>query len=388
MGVEERYSYLRRMRQRYQQSHRKQRGYLLDEIVKHTGLNRKYACHLMNKSVGPARKKRHRQRGRHYNHRVDDAIRIIGETLDWVCAERMTPVLADTAELLAAHGELELDHELGQALARISISTVGRIVARLRQDEYRLPQRRGRRRATSSLLAAIPAGRIAWEEPDPGHFETDTVMHCGPDGSGDVVCSVQMIDVKTGWSERRAILGRGQQRTREAFAYMLERCPIPIREIHPDNGPEFMNHHLLQFFRHKAKGIKISRSRPYQKNDNRFVEQKNYTLIRAYLGHMRLDTQPQCDLLNELYDAMWVYYNFYQPVLRQVHKTVTYDQYHVPHIHRRHDLARTPLQRLLECDVLEEAERRELLELRQMINPRTLRRDIQGMLDRLWAMAS
>jgi len=387
MSIQDRYSYLRRMHERYLSAKRRERSGLLDEIVAHTGLNRKYACHLMNKAVGPIRKKRKRQRGRKYSHKVDDAIRVIGETLDWVCAERMTPVLLETAKLLAAHGELQLDDALGDELRRISISTVARIVARVRQDEYRLPRRRGRRKSSNSLLASIPSGKIAWDEPEPGHFEVDTVLHCGGDGRGDVVCSIQMIDVKTGWSERRAIVGRGQERTRKAFSYLLDRCPIPVREIHPDNGPEFMNYHLLRFFGQKVKGVKLSRSRPYQKNDNRFVEQKNYTLIRAYLGHMRLDTHQQCQVLNELYDQMWLYYNFFQPVLRQVDKKVTYDDHHVPHLHRRHDRARTPLARLLESQVLDESQRQQLLQARRSVNPRALHRGIMSKLDKLWRTA-
>lgn len=385
MTVEERYKYLRKMHQRYAQASRAERTHLLDEIVTITGLDRKYACHLMNKSVGPIRKHRQRQRGVKYGARVQDALRVIAETLDWVCAERMTPVLLDTAHLLAAHQELVLDEELEEGLSTISISTVDRLLARLNQDVYRLPRRRGRKHGSQGVAATIPAGRIPWDTLEPGHFELDTVVHGGSDPRGEVVYSMQMIDVATGWSERGAMWGRSQQQAEEVFATFLARCPFPILEIHPDNGSEFMNHHLLRFWGDKLQGLQLSRSRPWQRNDNRFVEQKNATLIRAYLGNLRLDTRQQCALLNDLYEDMWLYYNFYQPVLHQVEKTVTWDSQQVPHVRRRHDQARTPLQRLLETGVLSADQAEALLHSYWQTNPRQLRVRIEQKLDRLFA---
>jgi len=120
-----------------------------------------------------------------------------------------------------------------------------------------------------------------------------------------------MIDVATGWSERVALLGRSYLVMQDAFERIMARLPFPVREIHPDNGSEFLNHHLLRYFGQKLKGAKLTRSRPWQKNDNRFVEQKNDTLVRAYLGHERLDTAAQTQALNALYDQMWLYYNLF-----------------------------------------------------------------------------
>jgi hypothetical protein len=387
MTVDERYKYLRKMHQRYQQGNRTERARLLDEMVAVTGLHRKYLCTLMNKPVGPARRTRTRQRSRVYRAKVDDALRVIGETLDWVCAQRMTPALLETARLLAHHGELSLDDELEDLLGSISISTTERCLARIRQDQYCLPRRHGRSPAPQSLLAQIPAGRIPWNIPDPGYFEVDTVVHSGSDARGEVVCSLQMIDVYSGWSERHAMLGRSEVRAQEAFAHIVGRCPIPIRQLHPDNGPEFMNHHLVRYFRERVRGVQLTRSRPWQRNDNRFVEQKNATLIRAYLGDLRLDTQSQCQALNGLYEQMWCYYNFYQPVLRQVAKELTWDERQIPHVHRRHDQARTPLQRLLASNVLTR-EQVDALQARYLAtNPRVLRAQIYERLELLYASA-
>ena len=121
--------------------------------------------------------------------------------------------------------------------------------------------------------------RIPWDEAEPGHFEVDLVHHCGPSASGEYVHTLQMVDVTTGWSERVAVLGRSFRVMRAGFQRCLERLPFPVLEIHPDNGNEFFNHHLVRFFRDAVQGVDLSRSRPYRKNDNRNVEQKNSSSI-------------------------------------------------------------------------------------------------------------
>jgi hypothetical protein len=170
----------------------------------------------------------------------------------------------------------------------------------------------------------------------------------------------------------------------EAFSNFLTQCPIPVLEVHPDNGPEFINDHLRRFFADKFTGATYSRSRPWQKNDNRFVEQKNYTLVRAYLGRENFTTQQQADLLNELYGLMRIYYNFFQPVLRQIERSVHYNADHAPVIVRKQDTARTPLTRLLESDVLDQKMRLWLRQTYLLTNPRKLRREIQQKLDALF----
>ncbi len=132
----------------------------------------------------------------------------------------------------------------------------------------------------------------------------------------------------------------------DASQRIMSRIPFPIREIHPDNGSEFFNHHLLRFWRDKVPGVRISRSRPFHKNDNRFVEQKNFTLVRAYLGHGRFDTVAQTRLLNQLYELMWLYYNFFQPVMRLAAKTPVPDPKLDWKFKRTFDRPQTPFQRL------------------------------------------
>ncbi len=228
------------------------------------------------------------------------------------------------AQHLDQHGELTTSPLLLEQLEHISVSTVQRRLARVRQDEPRLP-RQGPKQA-NTLTRDIPMVRIPWDEQQAGRFEVDLVHHSGPGTSGEFVCTMQMIDVATGWSERVAVLGRSYLVMEDAFRRTLCRLPFPVLEIHPDNGSEFFNHHLLRFWKEKVRGVSLSRSRPYHKNDNRFVEQKNDTLVRAYVGDERLDTVAQTLALNRLYDQMWLYYNLFQPVMRLTEKTVIRQQ--------------------------------------------------------------
>jgi len=357
MTIEERYKYLSRMKRRYDQASKAEKSRLLDEMRAITGMHRKALLRLLRAAV-LEHKPRHVQRGRHYSPQVDDAIRVIGETLNWVCAERMTPILPEMARHLAQFGELSPDEALLQELETISVSTVGRIVQRVRQDEPRLPQRRGHRHYPKGIAAQIPTRVIPWDESTPGHFEVDSIMHCEGDAHADYVFTVQMIDVATAWSERVAVYGRSEQEVAAGFVTIVSRCPFPILELHPDNGPEFMNDHLYRFFGQLVSGIAWSRSRPYQKNDNRFVEQKNNSLVRAYLGHAPLVSREQRDLLNDLYEDMWLYYNFFQPVLRQVSKETMITPAGIAHTRRKHDEAKTPLQRLLATKILPQSKAR------------------------------
>jgi hypothetical protein len=383
MTIEERYKYLSRMQRRYDQADKAEKSRLLDEMQTMTGMHRKALLRLL-RHPGMARKARRKQRGRRYSAQVDDAIRVIRETLDGICPERLTPALPEMARHLARFGELQVTDSLLQELGTISVATVGRIVQRITQDEPRLPQRRGRPRYAPGVAAQIPTRVIPWDEREPGHFEVDSLVHCDGDVSGDHVWTLQMIDVATAWSERVAVFGRGEQEVAAGFVTIVSRCPFPILEVHPDNGPEFMNAHLYRFFGQLLSGVQWSRSRPYHKNDNRMVEQKNSTLVRAYLGHLPLRSRQQRDLLNDLYGDMWLYYNFFQPVLRQVAKTTIITPAGIAHTQRQHDQAKTPLQRLLETQVLPPDRSQALEDLYRMINPRELRRTIDTKLQAIF----
>jgi hypothetical protein len=231
--------------------------------------------------------------------------------------------------------------------------------------------------------------RIPWNEQQPGHFEVDAVHHCGISSAGHYVHTIQMVDVATGWTEQVATLGRSYRAMEDGFRRILARLPFPVLEIHPDNGSEFLNAHLVRFWKEMVKGVILSRSRPFHKNDNRFVEQKNSTLVRAYLGPARFDTAEQTKAINQLYEKMWLYYNLFQPVMRLREKTTSPllpAQGQPSRIKRRFDQARTPFHRLCETDALSEEQKEQLRTLHDQTNPRRLRREIYQLLDQIFLL--
>lgn len=381
MTIDERYKYLQMMQRRYREADKNERSRLLDEMEVLTSCHRKSLVRQMNKS-DLKRQPRRKQRSRNYGVEVHAALKVVAESYDYICAERLQPNLVGMVEQLTAHGELQLTATVRQQLSEVSVSTVRRILARLEQDQPRLPQK-GAERA-NQVARQIPIERIAWHEQEPGHFEVDMVHHCGTSASGHFVHTLQMIDVATGWSERVATLGRSYVVMGDGFERILRRLPFAVREIHTDNGSEFLNHHLLRFWSELDSTIELSRSRPYQKNDSRFVEQKNSSLVRAYLGYQRLDTVRHTLALNYLYDKMWFYYNFFQPVMRLAEKIVVPRPQKGNRIKRHYDQPQTPFDRLCTTKQLDEAVKVQLQRQRQATNPRLLRQEIY---DGLWQLS-
>lgn len=376
MTVDERRRYLKRMHGRYWAQDRKGRSQLLDEMEEFTGMHRKSLIRLL-RADSLARKPRRSKRRATYGADVEHAIRVVWESLDYVCAERLTPTLLATAQHLERFGELELTPELEAKLGRISVSSVQRRIRKIPRRNWRLP-RSGPERA-NRLRQDVPMKRLPWSLSEPGYFEIDLVHHCGERAAGDYVHTLQMVDVATGWSERVALLGRSQHAMERAFRRAMVRLPFPIKGLHPDNGSEFFNNHLVRIWGEEITGLELTRSRPYQKNDNRFVEQKNDSLVRAYLGNYRLDTSEQTQRLNQLYDRMWLYYNYFQPVFRLASKEIVDG-----HLRRRWDTPITPYARLCQTGVLSDASRDGLDQLIAKTNPRALRREIYQRIESLW----
>ncbi len=262
-------------------------------------------------------------------------------------------------------------------MAAISRATVQRLLQRFQVDTPKLPRRKPE--PPNRLLRVVPMERLPWATSQPGSFETDLVHHCGPVAAGTYLHTLQLVDVATGWSERVAVFGRSQEQMVAGFRRVQARLPFAITHLHPDNGSEFFNDHLIRYFGEEVTGLRLSRSRPYRKNDNRFVEQKNATLVRAYLGYGRLDTMRQFDAINALYDQLWAYYNLFQPVLHMVGKEVVDGK-----LVRRWDRAQTPYQRLLASGILAPEQETRLRTLYAETNPRRLREQIYQAVERLW----
>jgi hypothetical protein len=377
MSVDERRKYLKLVAPRYVKARRAERSKLLTEMREVTGLHRKSLLRLMHMPSLERAPRRRRFRRRRYGVAVAEVVQVVWESLDYVCAERLTPALLPTARQLAQWEELVLTLEVEAALRTISRATVQRLLQHFQQDTPKLPRRKPQ--PPNRLLRDVPMERLWWATSTPGSFEADLVHHCGPVAAGDYIHSLQLVDIATGWSERVAVFGRSQAAMVEAFGRVRARLPFSINHLHPDNGSEFFNDHLIRYFGEEITGLRLSRSRPYRKNDNRFVEQKNATLVRAYTGYERLDSRRQCAALDNLYDLLWVYNNLFQPVLHLVGKEVVDGK-----LHRKWDQAQTPYQRLLASGVLSPKQEVRLASLYTGTNPRQLRKAIYQAVEQLW----
>lgn len=379
MTIDERRKYLYKMWERYRKATRTEKGKLLDEMEEVTGMHRKALIRILTGRL--SRKKRLRERGPRYGAPVADAVRVIARSLDYPCAERLRPNLVWMAQHLVRHHELQIGPETLCKLDQVSVSTLKRILKKVGRSDAKLAYRKPPRRQHNSLRNAYPMRRIPWDTPAPGHFEVDLVVHSGEDAAGEFIHTLQMVDVCTGWSEIEAVYGRSYRAMQDGFQMILKRLPFPILELHPDNGSEFFNQHLLRFWQKNIVSLDLSRSRPYHKNDNRFVEENNHSLVRAYVGHGRLDTLEQLTILRELYQALWLYHNFFQPVLRTREKVFS----DTLHYQRVFDTARPPFDRLCAVMPLPPARLAALQSLREQTNPVQLRQRIETLISQLWS---
>ncbi len=377
MNVDERRKYFHKMWDRYRKASKKEKTRLLDEMGAVTGMHRKSILRTLNGQL--SRKKRKRERGRVYGVDIDDAIRVIARSLDYPCAERLQPNLGWMAHQLSIHGEIRPQPETLEKLGRVSTSTVKRILKRVGRSEPKIAYQKPKRNPSNSLRKPYPMSRIDWDIAEVGHLEVDLVHHCGESTYGEYIHGLQMVDVASGWCEIVPIFGRSTRSMADGFDYLLARLPFPALEIHPDNGSEFFNQFLLRYFQHKLPNLYLSRSRPFQKNDNRFVEENNHSLLRAYLGHDRFDTLAHLQILRPLYDQLWLYHNLFQPVMRLHAKEVITPL----KFRRKFDPAKPPLDRLIELNCLDDASRKQLEGLRKITNPLCLREQINDRVDEL-----
>ncbi|HEY8394731.1 MAG TPA: transposase [Thermaerobacter sp.] len=342
MSLPSRREYLAQMRQRYRAApSRRERSQILDEVQRVCGYHRKYAIRVLNQAAPAPAGPRCRSRRRLYDEALP-AIALAWEALDFPCAERLHPVLLPTAERLAAHGELVLTDDIRRALSRISRATLARRLAEMPSPK---PRRRLPRPKPGLLRNEIPVGTYAWDEARPGALEVDLVEHNGGSTAGHYAYTLSVVDIVTGWSRRQAILGRGQRVVHAALTDLLADWPYPVWALHTDNGPEFANHLLLRYT--QQHGLEFTRSRPYRKNDNAHVEQRNRQLVREMVGYARYDRPQQVEQLNRLYRCLDLYANVFLPTRKLVGKVRDGSR-----VRKTYDAARTPLQRVLERGLL------------------------------------
>jgi len=312
MDMNARNQYLKVLQERYFQAQsRKEKSLILDEYCRNTHQNRKYLIRRINSPIPSIPKKRHREET--YDGYVKAALAEVWEIFDYPCGQRLAPLLKTEVDRLRKFGELLIPDEVAEKLKRISPKTIDRKLEH--QKEVLHQKRRYHQKNNPLIYQKIPI-RTNWDNTSLiGQEEIDLVEHCGSSASGEYINSISVVDVATGWWEGEAIMGKGQERTFKALTRIRERTPFNWVEIHPDNDVAFINAQLLRYA--QGEGIRFSRSRPYKKNDNSFVEQKNSTHIRGILGHLRYDTSEELEIINDLYEnELRLYKNFFQPVMK------------------------------------------------------------------------
>jgi hypothetical protein len=282
--------------------------------------------------------------------------------------------------VLERHGELTIGPRTKRLLLRMSAATIDR---RLRATRARLPQRgrtAGATKPGSLLKDAIPVRTFAdWDEDEPGFVEMDLVAHCGETTAGQHLNTLCVVDIATGWTEPVAVANKGQKATFEGIQTMRQRLPFPLRGVDSDNGPEFINDHLHRYC--LKEHITFTRSRPYKKNDQAHVEQKNWTAVRQWVGYDRYESPAALALLQIIYADLCLFINYFQPVMKLVDKKRVGSK-----VRKKYDTAQTPCQRVLASLDIDEAVKGQFRQLYLTLNPVALQRRIKANLKQLWAL--
>lgn len=368
---------LEAVRPRYLKASRKEKGRILDEFIAVTGYNRKYAIHLL-RNGRPRRRRKGVGRRWTYGPEVVAALVQVWEASGHLCGKRLQPFLPELVAALERHGELTIASQTKAQLLQMSAATIDR---RLKRARARLPRRRRSTTKPGSLLKdAIPIRTFAdWNEHRPGFVEMDLVAHCGETAAGEYLHTLCAVDIETRWCELLALPNKGQRATFEGIQTMRKRLPFPLLGIDSDSGSEFINHHLYRYCLREQ--ITFTRSRPFRKNDQAHVEQKNWTAVRQTVGYDRYESSEALSLLQAIYADLRLFINFFQPVMKLVSKTRVGSK-----VRRKYDMAQTSYQRILASPYVSQDVKERLCQLYLILNPIALRRRINAHLEQLWAL--
>lgn len=375
MSLETKRDLLARFRGPYQAAGKLEKGRILDNLCEATGWNRKYAMSAL-RQLPFEKKKVARKRKRHYGFVEEAALCKVWKLSGYLASKRLAPFMEEFLSILERHEELKLGDSTKKKLSVISAATIDRLLKRHRNSHPR-PLCSTRPGGLLKKQIALRMGN-EWSEDVPGYCEIDTVAHAGGSGEGEFFFTLSLTDVCTGWFEGAALRNKGRKETVDRLKSIQARLPFKILGIDSDNGSEFINYHLKEFCEeHK---IQFTRCRPYHKNDQCRVEQKNSSVVRRHLGYGRFDTDEQFKLLSRAHSLIRFLINFFEPSLKKMPKDKDGN--------RAPTTAKTPYKRLVEANILTEAQYRDLSETYSLLNPVALRNDLHEVTIKLLELES
>jgi len=345
----------------YKRARKRGKTILLNKLNKTTGYSRK---HLMEILPNPPLKRRIKR------HRISPYVSVFKSLKklwavgNYACGERLAPMIPTYLSALKRHEHWVVSKEEHVLLCRISASTIDRM---LKHEKRKVNLKsRSRTKPGSLLTHQIPIRTFAdWTEKKPGFLEIDTVHHCTENNKGDYIHTLDTTDVFTGWNECRAFMGKSESHTVEGLEIIRKRLPFLLLGIDFDTGGEFVNWHLIRYS--KRNRITYTRAREEKKNDQNYIEQQNFSVVRRFVGYQRLDTYKQLRILNTLYDLLSDYQNFFQPVMRLKEKVRNGTR-----LTRRYDKPKTAYQRILEYPGTSVDVKKKLRKRFLKLNPRKL----------------
>lgn len=365
--------------QAYLQASKEEKGRILDAVCSITGVHRKAAIRrLKTLQFRPHHWKSRRGRKCVYGHSLISLIRELWDASGRICAERLHPIIPEYIRVLKRDEMWQYDEERTALLLRMSLGTL-----KNRIETFERIKKGGGRGTTkpSHLKEIIPIRRGPWENPPPGKGEIDSVAHCGYTISGDFAYTVQYTDVATIWTCLAGQWNKGEEETRKSIEHIASRLPFPLKGIDPDSGSEFINWHLKKWC--DRQGIEMTRTRPYMKNDHARIEQKNYTNVRHVVGYTRFDDVRHVAILNELYDALEDYINFFLPSQKCLEK-IRIGSRKI----RKYDIAQTAYQRVLTHPDIPESVKEQLQQKYATLNPLLLKQKCGRIIKKLFKIRS
>lgn len=378
MSQKSKWEYLKAIYARYRKASKELRTQILNEFCQVCGYNRKYAIRLLN---GPAPQKPtslHKTRLPRYPAKVISALSLIWEAAGYPCSQRLKALLP--LWLPWAQRRFPLSFHLQKKLLSISPSTIDR---RLKAKRRLLKKRLyGRTKPGTLLKHHIPIKTDSWDVTTPGFTETDLVSHSGNSEKGEFIQSLNVTDIHSTWVESRAVMGKGQAGVLEAMKEIEQALPFKLLGIDSDNGSEFINYHLKAFCDQKQ--IQFTRGRPYKKDDNAHIEQKNWTHVRKIFGYLRYDSPQALKAMNDLYrHELRLLQNLFLPSMKLTEKVRVGSK-----LKRRYDKPQTPLERVAACPQANPLKLAELKKLRDTTDPFALAKTIEQKLERIYQLAN